>query len=113
MLLRSGRTKNKMANVRQIEPEQENLDLEEARGLPDPEVNFVGLPAVQSVTQGSTGANQCNQITEDDSEFSDNDNDHRGPTTHFPFGMTQQARIQGGGGHGGIPPPKTQTYISV
>ena len=56
MLLRSGRTKNKMANVRQIEPEQENLDLEEVRGLPDPEVNFVGLPAVQSVTQGSTGA---------------------------------------------------------
>ena len=45
-----------MAKVRQIEPEQENLDLEEARGLPGPEVNFVGLPTVQSVTQGSTGA---------------------------------------------------------
>ena len=56
MLLRSGRTKNKMAIVRQIKPEQENLDLEEARGLPDPEVNYVGLPAEQLVTQGSTGA---------------------------------------------------------
>ena len=45
-----------MANVRQIEPEQENLDLEEARGLPNPEINFVGLPTGQTVTGSSTGA---------------------------------------------------------
>ena len=56
MLLRSGRTKNKMTNVRQIEPEQENLDLEEARGLPNPEINFVGLPTEQTVTRSSTRA---------------------------------------------------------
>ena len=56
MILRSGRTKNKMANVRQIEPEQENLYLEEARELPNPEINLVGLPTGQSVTQSSTGA---------------------------------------------------------
>ena len=56
MLLRSGRTKNKMGNVRQIEPEQENLDLEEARGLSNPEINFVGLPMGQTVTRSSTGA---------------------------------------------------------
>ena len=33
-------------------------------------------------------ANQDNQITEDNSEFSDNNN-HPRPTMHFPFGMTQ------------------------
>ena len=56
MILRSGRTKNKMAKVTQIEPEQENSDLEEARGLPNPEINFVGLPTGQTVTRSSTGS---------------------------------------------------------
>ena len=56
MLLRSGHIKNKMANDRQVEPEQENLNLEEARGHPNPEINFVSLPTGQSVTQSSTGA---------------------------------------------------------
>ena len=45
-----------MTNVRQIETEQENLDLEEARGLTNPEMNSVGSPTGQSVTQSSTGA---------------------------------------------------------
>ena len=45
-----------MANDRQLEPEQENFNLEEARGFPNPEINFVSLPTGQSVTQSSTEA---------------------------------------------------------
>ena len=62
MLLRSGRTKNKMANSKQVqpnqemEPNQEHLNFEEAIGLPNPEVNFISLPTGQSITQSSTGA---------------------------------------------------------
>ena len=45
------RTKNKIANNRQeVEPEQENLKFEEARGLPNPEINLVSLSVGQSVT---------------------------------------------------------------
>ena len=55
MLLRSGHIKQKMANNGQVEPEQENLNFEEARGLPNPEINFVNLPTGQSITQNSTG----------------------------------------------------------
>ena len=62
MLLRSGRTKSKMANSKQaqlykeMEANQEHLNLEEAIGLPNPEVNLVSLPTGQSITQSSTGA---------------------------------------------------------
>ena len=54
MLLRSGHMKNKMANNKQIEPEQENLNSEEEIGLPNSEINFVSLPTGQAVTQSST-----------------------------------------------------------
>ena len=62
MLLRSGRTKNKMANSKQVqpnkemEPNQEHLNFEEEIGLLNPEVNLVSLPTGQSITQSSTGA---------------------------------------------------------
>ena len=45
-----------MANNRQeVEPEQGNLSFEEARGLPNPEINLGSLPVGQSVTRNSTG----------------------------------------------------------
>ena len=61
MLLRSGRIK-KMANNRpveqaqEIEPTEENVNFEEARGLPNPEMNLSNMSVGQSVTQISTGA---------------------------------------------------------
>ena len=51
-----------MANSKQakpnkeMEPNQEHLNFEEAIGLPNPEVNLVSLPTGQSITQSSTGA---------------------------------------------------------
>ena len=56
MLLGSDRTEDKMANDRQVEPERENLNSEEARELPNPEINFVSLLTGQSVTQSSMEA---------------------------------------------------------
>ena len=56
MLLRSGRTKNKILSDRQVEPEQKNFYFEGARGLPNPEINHVSLPIGRSITQNSTGA---------------------------------------------------------
>ena len=44
-----------MANNGQMEPEQENLIFEETRGLPNPEIHFVSLPAGQTTTRNSTG----------------------------------------------------------
>ena len=42
-----------MANNRRVE--QENLNFEKARGLPNPAINFVSLPVGKSVTRNSTG----------------------------------------------------------
>ena len=60
MILGSGRIKNKMANNRPEEPDrkieatQENVNFEEARGLPNPEVNFSKVMVGHSVSQSST-----------------------------------------------------------
>ena len=61
MLLRSGRTKNKMANSKQvqpdqeIEPNQEHFNLEEVSGLLNPETTTYNARGRQSATVSSTG----------------------------------------------------------
>ena len=62
ILLRSGQIKNKMVNNRPVEPDQrlepaqENVNFEEARGLPNTEMNFSNVMVGQSVTWNNTGA---------------------------------------------------------
>ena len=55
MLLRLGRAKNKKANNRQEEPDQEHYNLEEARRLLNPETTVSNAKGRQSATQSSTG----------------------------------------------------------
>ena len=62
MLHRSGRIKSKMANIRPVEPDQEtepdqkHFNFEEARGLPNPRINFSSVSMGHSVTQSNRGA---------------------------------------------------------
>ena len=54
MLFRSGRIENKMSNNRLIEPAQKNLNFEEARRLPNPEVNLRNVTVRQLVSRSNT-----------------------------------------------------------
>ena len=71
MLLRSGRTKNQMVNNKQVEPEQENLNFEKARGLPSPEINLP-IPEISKSANPQPDGGETFQIDyflEDNKQF--------------------------------------------
>ena len=78
--------RNRRKNVHQNSDTDDSEPLEFGKNFNQ---NITRRTTIRNRQARRSRADQCNQITEDNSEVSDDDNDHPRPTMHFPFGMTQ------------------------